>query len=70
MTDAWLRSSLSFLSKIIQVKSSSGKRDGTMGQECVGATLSGKIPSVVLGLYNTPGHVGERDSWHFFDPSQ
>jgi len=59
-----LRCFFLFLSKIIQVKSCSGKRDATMGQEYVGATLSGKIPCVVLGLYNTPGHVGERDSWH------
>lgn len=59
-----LRCSFLFLSKVIQVKSCRGKRDGTMGQEYVGASLSDKIPSVVLGSYSTPGRVGERDSWH------
>lgn len=59
-----LKCSFLFLSKITEVKSCRGKRDGTVGQEYVGASLSGKIPSVVLGLYNTAGHAGERDSWH------
>lgn len=42
-----------FPSKIIQIKTCSGRRDETAKRECGGAAPGGRILTVVFGWYNT-----------------